>query len=68
MWVVTATGAEIRKTEPYVHGQSTNGKYSNRYFRTNSVWDDGGDPYNKKMIMAHAKRDGNFLTNYFGSK
>ena len=40
-------------------------KYSNWYIWTNSVWDDGGDPYNKKMIMAHAERDGNFLTNYF---
>jgi len=45
--------------------KQTKNKYSNWYIWTNSVWDDGGEPYNQKMIMAHSDRDGNFLTNYF---
>ena len=43
-------------------------KYSNWYIWTDSVWDDGGQPYNQKTIRAYAQRDGNFLTNYFWSQ
>lgn len=42
--------------------------YKNWFIWTDSAWDDGGDPWNKKMIHGYSNRDGNFLINFFWSQ
>ncbi len=42
--------------------------YRNWYIWTDSAWNDGGDPWNKKMIHGYSNRDGNFLINFFWSQ
>jgi maltose alpha-D-glucosyltransferase/alpha-amylase len=39
--------------------------YRNWYIWTDSAWDDGGSPWNRKMIHGFGNRDGNFLINFF---
>ncbi len=42
--------------------------YKNWYIWTESAWNDGGEPWNKKMIHGYSNRDGNFLINFFWSQ
>jgi len=39
--------------------------YRNWYIWTESAWNDGGAPWNEKMIHGYSNRDGNFLINFF---
>jgi glycosidase len=42
--------------------------YRNWFIWTDSAWDNGGDPWNKKMVHGYANRNGNFLINFFWSQ
>ncbi len=42
--------------------------YKNWYIWTQSAWDNGGAPWNQKMIHGYSNRDGNFLINFFWSQ
>ncbi|WP_269522391.1 alpha-amylase family glycosyl hydrolase [Coraliomargarita parva] len=39
--------------------------YKNWYIWTDSAWNDGGAPWNQKMIHGYSNRNGNFLVNFF---
>jgi len=39
--------------------------FRNWYIWTQSAWDDGGSPWNQKMIHGYSNRNGNFLINFF---
>jgi maltose alpha-D-glucosyltransferase/alpha-amylase len=42
--------------------------YKNWYIWTDSAWDDGGEPWNQKMIHGYSNRNGNYLINFFWSQ
>ena len=42
--------------------------WRNWYIWTDSAWNDGGEPWSRKMVHGYCNRDGNFLTNFFFSQ
>lgn len=42
--------------------------FKNWYIWTESAWDNGGVPWNQKMIHGYSSRNGNFLVNFFWSQ
>lgn len=42
--------------------------YKNWYIWTDSAWNNGGAPWNQKMIHGYSNRNGNFLINFFWSQ
>ncbi len=42
--------------------------FKNWYIWTNSAWDNGGEPWSKKMIHGYSNRNGNFLINFYWSQ
>ena len=42
--------------------------YKNWYIWTESVWDDGGERWSRKMVHGYSNRNGNFLINFFWSQ
>jgi glycosidase len=42
--------------------------FKNWFIWTESAWDNGGPPWNAKMIHGYSQRDGNFLVNFFWSQ
>lgn len=42
--------------------------WRNWYIWTDSAWDNGGAPWNQKMIHGYSNRNGNFLINFFWSQ
>jgi len=42
--------------------------YRNWYIWTDSAWNNGGTPWNQKMVHGYSNRNGNFLINFFWSQ
>ena len=42
--------------------------FRNWYIWTDSAWDNGGTPWNQKMMHGYSNRNGNFLINFFWSQ